>query len=57
MRIPAGTHEIKMEFDPESLHVTSSLAYVSIIIIYIAVVAAVLLGIMGLSRCKEDDES
>lgn len=57
MRIPAGTHEIKMEFDPESLHVTSSLAYVSIIIIYIAVVAAVLLGIMGLSRRKEDDES
>ncbi len=57
MRIPAGTHEIKMEFDPESLHVTSSLAYVSIIIIYIAVVAAALLGIIGLSRRKEDDES
>ena len=37
--------------------VTTSLAYVSIIIIYIAVVAAALLGIIGLSRRKEDDES
>lgn len=41
LRIPAGKHEIVMTFDPESLHVTSGVAYASVSIIYILLLLAV----------------
>jgi hypothetical protein len=54
MRVPAGHHEITMTFDPKSLHVTSSLAYTSITIIYILVLASILLYMARLAA-KEND--
>lgn len=41
MKIPAGEHTIEMTFDPKSMHATSAVAYVSIILVYIAVAGAV----------------
>ncbi len=41
MRVPAGDHKIAMIFDPQSLHVTGSIAYACITIIYLWLIAAV----------------
>ena len=40
MAIPAGTHEITMTFDPDSLHTTGAIAYASVSIIYLLVLLA-----------------
>lgn len=41
LRIPAGSHTIEFAFEPKSVTVTETLAYISIIIIYLAVIAAI----------------
>ncbi len=38
--IPAGTHQIVMTFDPDSLHVSEAVAYASVSIIYLLVLLA-----------------
>lgn len=53
MRIPAGDHTVEMRFDPESIRVTDTLASVSVILIYIAAVAAAVFGIFGTRREKD----
>ena len=40
MALPAGRHHIEMVFDPDSLHTTSTMAYVSISLIYLLLAAA-----------------
>lgn len=50
MRIPAGSHTIKMVFDPGSVRTTEAIAYVSIILIYLAVAAAIAMGIIAARR-------
>lgn len=42
IKIPAGEHTIEMVFDPKSLHSTTTVAYVSIILIYLACAGALL---------------
>ncbi len=42
INIPAGEHTVEMFFNPQSLKTTTSLAYVSIILIYLSVIAALL---------------
>ena len=51
MALPAGEHHIEMVFDPESLHTTSTMAYVSISLIYLLLIAAV--GLEVRRRLKE----
>ena len=46
LHIPAGSHTIDFSFEPQSVTVTETLAYISIILIYVAVVAAVATGIL-----------
>ncbi len=41
LAVPAGTHTIEMVFDPKSLHTTTGIAYVSIILIYLGCGGAV----------------
>jgi hypothetical protein len=42
MRVPAGQHKVVMTFNPESLHVTGTIAYVSIALIYLLLIGACL---------------
>lgn len=53
MVIPSGSHEIAMTFDPQSVHTTVSVATVSVIVIYLLVVAAIA---YSLTRRKEDEQ-
>lgn len=53
MVIPAGSHEIAMTFDPQSVHTTVSVATVSVIVIYLLVVAAIA---YSLTRRKEEEQ-
>lgn len=46
MKIPAGNHSIEMYFDPQSIHTTTTLASIAIIIIYIGLIAAIILSIL-----------
>lgn len=56
LKIPAGSHAVKMRFDPQSLHTTVTVATIAIIIIYLAVIAAVILYTLKLpaKRSKND---
>lgn len=35
LRVPAGTHTVSMTFDPQSIHTTSTLAYICVTLIYL----------------------
>jgi uncharacterized membrane protein YfhO len=39
MSVPAGKHQIVMTFDPKSLHVTETIAYIGIILLFLSIVA------------------
>ena len=41
--IPAGTHTIDMVFDPQSLHVTETIAYIAIALMLVGVIAVIIL--------------
>lgn len=56
LRVPAGDHEIVMRFDPESVHTTVTTAYISIIIIYIALAAAIASAIISRRKARKSDE-
>ncbi|MCH5319473.1 MAG: YfhO family protein [Paramuribaculum sp.] len=51
--IPAGKHTVEMVFDPDSIKNTTTLAYVSILLIYIALAGAFALWIVRPQR-KDD---
>lgn len=57
LRVPAGKHEIVMRFDPDSVHTTVTAAYIAISLIYVALAAALALGIVSVvkSRSKGDE--
>lgn len=50
IKIPAGEHTIEMVFDPASLHSTTTVAYVSIILIYLASAGAIACLFVGHRR-------
>lgn len=54
MRIPAGEHTIEMTFDPQSVKTTTGIACVSIISIYLALIVAAIISIIGYQRKDED---
>lgn len=56
--VPAGSHVIEMWFDPASLHATVTVAYVSVIAIYLALGAAIVAYMAGLRRRgRRDDDT
>lgn len=71
MKIPAGTHEVSMTFDPDSIHVTTNMAYGAVTLIYLLVLGYLFTllcpGLIPLSKdrakpsdkaaCKNDDNS
>lgn len=50
MEVPAGKHEVKMYFDPTSIHVTERIATVALILLLLAVLAYGGWGIYGYIR-------
>lgn len=52
VRIPAGNHTLEMIFDPQSLHATTTVAYISVIIIYLLSLAAIALWGFRTARCR-----
>lgn len=53
IKIPAGEHTVEMVFDPKSLHTTTTVAYISIILIYLGALAAVATWAMRSRRKSE----
>ena len=45
VRLPAGSHDLVMKFDPRSLHVTGTIATIAIILIYIWILAIICFSI------------
>ena len=56
IRVPAGNHEIIMRFAPESVTNSVTVAYVSIIVIYLAIIAAIATIAMKKIKSRKDDE-
>ena len=54
LNIPAGNHTIEMTFDPQSIHTTTTIASVSVILIYLAIIVAVIFSIVGTTRKEEE---
>lgn len=53
MVVPAGTHEIVMTFDPQSIHTTVAIATVAIIIIYLLAIAAIACSVTSICQKKD----
>lgn len=53
MRLPAGSHTVTMTFDPDSIHTTSAIAYASVTLIYLLLLASIFVTLK--SGKKEDD--
>ncbi len=53
LKVPAGSHTVEMWFDPESLHTTTTVAYVAIIAIYLLLAGAVIAGVRGKRKDNE----
>ena len=54
VKVPAGSHTIEMVFDPESIHTTTTAAYIAIILIYLALIAAVAMPLMKCARKRNE---
>ena len=53
LKVPAGNHKIEMHFNPQSIHTTTTLASVAIIIIYLVLIVATVFAVIG--KTKEDE--
>lgn len=56
VRVPAGTHDIVMTYRPESVRTTGVVSMASVIVIYIAALAALLFAIFTLPARGKDKE-
>lgn len=57
LQIPAGEHEIVFRFDPQSIHVTDTIARIAIIIVYLAMAAAFIYAMAKNRRKKSDGQA
>lgn len=55
MNVPAGKHTIEMWFDPQSLHVTESIAYASLALLLIGVMVLIWFSKKKLVPQKKDE--
>lgn len=56
LNIPAGDHKIEMYFDPQSIHTTTTVASVAVILIYLALIAGVIFTLLKTQNKKEEEE-
>lgn len=57
LRLPAGKHTVVMTFDPQSIHVTSAIAYASVTVIYLLCALALFMAIVRKPEDAKDDSS
>lgn len=57
IRVPAGVHDVVMTYRPESVKVTGTISMVSVILIYVAVIAALLFAMLSLPARGKDKEA
>ncbi len=50
VNVPAGSHTIVMTFDPQSLHITNTIATIAVILIYIFALAALIFAIIKVRK-------
>lgn len=56
LRVPAGKHTVVMTFDPASIHVTSTIAYASVTLIYLlCALALFVFAISGITPKKQEE--
>lgn len=56
IRLPGGNHELVMTFDPPSIHTTVTAATIAVIIMYLALLAAIVLSAVRYFRGRGDKE-
>lgn len=54
MNVPAGSHTVVMTFDPDSIHVTTTIATIAIIVIYLLLIAAIVSKVISSGKRDED---
>lgn len=54
LQLPAGEHTVVFRFDPQSVHTTETVAYASVVLIYLALIGAFLL--LGKGNCCKKEE-
>ncbi|MFI3239143.1 MAG: YfhO family protein [Bacteroidales bacterium] len=57
INVPAGEHQIIFTFEPTSVTVTETLAYIAIIIIYLSLILSILFAIKGCKYCTSEDDN
>lgn len=56
LQLPAGEHTVVFRFDPQSVHTTETVAYASVALIYLALIGAFLLLVLGKGNCCKKEE-
>jgi len=54
LNVPAGNHHITFLFDPDSVRKGDNIATICIIVMYLTILAAIVLGCMALTRKKQN---
>lgn len=54
LQLPAGEHTVVFRFDPQSVYTTETVAYASVVLIYLALIGAFLL--LGKGNCCKKEE-
>lgn len=57
LNIPAGNHKIEMYFNPQSIHTTTTMASVAVILIYLALIVAVVFTLLKPQNKKEVEKT
>ncbi|MDR3048072.1 MAG: YfhO family protein [Bacteroidales bacterium] len=52
--VPAGTHQIRFEFDPDILHSSEPISYICLIIVYLTLIGAIVYEIFQYRKKKKE---
>ncbi|MGN0206679.1 MAG: hypothetical protein ACI4BC_05505 [Muribaculaceae bacterium] len=55
LKIPAGAHTIEFHFDPQSVRVTETIAYIAVALIYLSLLALVVLAVVRYRKTRNKE--